>query len=235
MNRFALGIPLFQSGSRLKNAGVYVSRTTWREGNRNHMEIIATPLQNQWNLDFRWTLSGEYQADWIQVFRKNGEPALRSKIAQDLNSQLDAYDVRELRHSFINGGLEIRGKASVSRKQLDATREIFLNDIWDPGFHLQSFIVENRMNRLLLPVVGDISSTLRIQTAGLNSKLPEAVRISSPPVGYSLVFQQKAEEMIVEEKLSIRDMEVRQSSFKEFSNFLDHYHQKRFWGILFTK
>ncbi len=84
MNRFALGISLFAATTKIVKAGCYTSRTTYREGNRNHMEIVATPSPDLWNLEFHWTLTGEFQTEWVRLFRQKGEWEMRKKLIQQL-------------------------------------------------------------------------------------------------------------------------------------------------------
>jgi hypothetical protein len=234
MNRFALGIPLFVAVTKFTKGGAYTSRTSFREGNRNHIEIVATPSDNQWNLDFRWTLAGEFGAEWLRLYRQKGETELRKKYMTRLRSHMDAFDFRDIQHSFTVNGLEIRGKALRPRKKLDPTQEVLQNEIWDSGFDLRPHLVENRINRLVLPASGEFSSTLRVRAAGSKATLPAAIHLDCAPLQYSLAFQKQKEEIVVEEKLSIRDMEIKSSSFPKFSGFLNQYYEKHFWAILLT-
>ncbi len=139
-----------------------------------------------------------------------------------------------MQHSFTSSELEVRGKASRTRKQLDSKAEVFQNEIWDAGFDLRPFILENRVNRVLLPIAGDISSTIRVRSQDSDTVLPEPVQIDCSPVKYLLSFQKRKGEIIVEEKLSIRDVEIQPSSFFKFSDFLNQYYETHFWAILLT-
>ena len=234
MNRFALGIPLFVTATKFTKGGSYTSRTSFREGNRNHIEIVATPSENQWNLDFRWTLAGEFGTEWLRLYRQKGETELRKKYMTRLRSHMDAFDFRDIQYNFTGNGLEIRGKASRPRKKLDAKDEVIQNEMWDSGFDLRPHLVENRINRLVLPASGEFSSTLRLRAPGSKAVLPAAVHLDCAPIQYSLAFQKQKEDIVIEEKLSIRDMEIRAPSFSKFSDFLNQYYEKHFWAILLT-
>jgi hypothetical protein len=235
MNRFALGIPLFAVTTRFTKAGSYISRTTYRQGNRNHMEIVAIPGSERWELEFQWTLAGEFQSEWLSLFRKKGEAELQKQIFQKLRSRFDGFDFRDLKHGFKEGSFYVTGRAARPRRQLDDLTEVFQNEIWDSGFTIRPYIFENRVNRLLLPGAGEISSTLRIRSIGSAALLPSEVQIESAPVKYSLSFQKQNEDVIVQEKLAVRDMEVKQKDFGEFTTFLNRYYEKHFWAILIRK
>jgi hypothetical protein len=234
MNRFALGIPMFVTATKFIKGGSYTSRTSFREGNRNHVEIIATPSEDKWNLDFRWTLAGEFGTEWLRLYRQKGETELRKKYIAKLRSHMDAFEFRDIQHSFTANGFEIRGKALRPRKKLDAKAEVLQNEIWDSGFDLRPHLLENRINRLVLPASGEFSSTLRLRLPASNTALPNAVHLDCAPVRYSLAFQKQKEEVLIEEKLSIRDMEIKPTSFSKFSDFLNQYYEKHFWAILLT-
>ncbi|MCI0604942.1 DUF3857 domain-containing protein [bacterium] len=234
MNRFALGVPLFVTTTRFTKAGTYTSRTSFHEGNRSHIEIVASPSEDRWNLDFRWTLSGEFGTEWLRLYRQKGEMELRKQYMSRLRSHMDAYEFRETQYSFTGKGLEIRGKASRARKKLDSKEEVFQNDIWDSGFDLRPHLLENRVNRVVLPASGEFSSTLRLRAPGARANLPTAVRLDCAPLQYTLAFQKQKDDIVIDEKLSIREKEIKTASFSKFSDFLNQYYEKHFWAILVT-
>ena len=232
MNRFALGIPLFVTTTRFTKSNIYTSRTTFRSGNRSHLNLVAISSADEWQLEFQWTLAGEFQTDWVRYQRENGEEQLRTRLNQTLRARFDVTELNEVTHSFTMNGFQVKGKASKAKVKAHESAIILLNDIWDPGLEVPPFIFENRVNPVLLPAAGEFSSTLRVKTQQ-PAVIPQNVRVECAPATYSLSFQKQNGELVVEESLTFRDIEVKPAAFSEFSNFLSQYYEKHFWAILF--
>jgi Domain of Unknown Function with PDB structure (DUF3857) len=232
MNRFALGIPLFTVTSQFTRAGVYTSTMPFREGNVSRMEIVAAPEENRWKLDFHWTLGGEFQSSWVKIFRLKGETELKKQLIQELRSHSEAFDFHEVTYQFTVNGMEIRAKAYRVRNPLQEKLEMLQNDFWDAGFDLRPHLLEQRVNRLLLPVVGEISSVLKIDLSGETSTVPDPITVDCPPVRYSVSFVEQNHELRIEEKFLIQDMGIRPSVFPKFSDFLNQYYKNHYWSVL---
>ena len=196
------------------------------------MELEATASADRWNLKFFWTLGGEFQSPWLKLFRQKGDAELKKKLVEELRSHSEAFDFHDVTYVFTNNGLEVRAQASHLRNKLQGKLEILQNEFWDSGFDLRPHLLEQRSNRLLLPTVGEISSRIKILHSGSATMIPNSVAFDCPPAKYSVNFLKGNQEVTIEEKLSIRDLGVKPSSFTQFSDFLNHYYKNHFWGIL---
>jgi hypothetical protein len=232
MNRFAVGIPLFVVTTQFTRAGIYTSTMPYREGNKSHMELVVTPAGDRWKLDFSWTLSGEYQCQWVKLFRQKGDLEFKKQLIQEIRSHSEAFDFHDLTYQFTGSGLEIHAQAYHLRNKLQQNLEILQNEFWDPGFDLRPHLLEERVNRLLLPAVGEISSKVKVQLNGATATTPKSSTFDCSPVKYSVIFHQQNQELTIEEKLVIQDMGVEQVNFPKFSEFLNQYYKNHFWGIL---
>src|SRR5262249_47010273 len=113
--------------------------------------------------------------------------------------------------------------------------EALQNDFWNCGFDLRPYLVQNRLNNLLLPVAGEISSSIKIRLpATMVPSLPASTEMQSGPVHYSLHFQKVKQEIQVDEKVLINDLSVKPVDFTKFASFLDEYYAKHFWTILIS-
>jgi hypothetical protein len=149
-----------------------------------------------------------------------------------MRSHSDAFDFHDLRYQFTGNGLEIHAQAFHLRNKLQQNLEIVQNEFWDSGFDYRPHLLEQRVNRLLLPSVGEISSKVRVQLGGATATTPKSSTFDCSPVKYSVTFQQQNQELTIEEKLLIHDMGVQQVNFSKFSDFLNQYYKNHFWGIL---
>ena len=232
MNRFALGIPLFGTKTGFASSNCYTSRTSYRSGNQNRVEIVAIPGSDFWNLEFRWILGGELQSDWVRFFRESSESDFRARLEKELRSRLEVIDLKEMTYTFTTAGLEVRGKAFRPIRKSEAI-QVLQNDFWDAGFDMSPFLFQNRVNPVLLPVAGEFSTTLRIRTSA-NVVTPENSQLEAGPASYSLSFQRDQDDLLIEERLSFKDIQVKQNSFSEFEDFLSRVYEKHFWAILLS-
>ncbi len=233
-NRFALAVPFFAVATRFSTVPVYLTTLAYKEGNRNHMEITAVPGSNQWDLDFRWMLGGEYQASFVRLFRQKGHTELQKALIQTLRTRLEVFDLKDITYRFLKDGMEISGKASRPRIKIQENVELLQNELWNSGFEIRPYLMENRTNRLLLPSVGEISTTVIVRSKDFSVTLPQSVTLECAPVKYSLSFTKNSQEVRIDETLTIRDMAIDSGSFSEFSGFLDNYYAKHFWALLLT-
>lgn len=235
MNRFALGIPLSYDFQTVK-ISPFLSTMPYREGNISHFEVEALPVGNVWLIDFRWFLGGEFQAEFANISRQGDPAKLRKKINEFLRSRIHVDEIRDMQYQFVSGGVELKGKASLTRLKASADLEILQNSIWLSGFDLRQYLLENRKSGLRLPVVGEISSRYRIKLApGMKATIPEQCQSICGPVSYTLSFQTRPQELQVEEKLKFKNLFIRAAEFSKFGDFLDHYYASHFWSVLFSK
>jgi hypothetical protein len=232
MNRFALGLPLFVVTTQFTHPQIYTFVVPYREGNVSRMEIQAVPEEVHWKLDFHWTLSGEFQAPWAQLLRKKGEAVLKNKLMQELRSRSAASGFDNLSYAFTSTGFEVRVQAYRNRIPVAKDMEMLQNDLWNSGFDLRPLYLEQRLNRFLLPSAGEVSAVIQVRLPGTRTILPSPVTATCLPGSYSVTFRQEKQQLTIEEKLVMRDMEIRPESFPKFTDFLNQYYKNHFWSVL---
>ncbi|HSP05662.1 MAG TPA: hypothetical protein VLR94_00720, partial [Acidobacteriota bacterium] len=152
-----------------------------------------------------------------------------------VRSHLRADDIRELSYRWLDGGLELRGKARVTRTRIGAGCELVQNGLWDSGFNFRQYLFENRASSFLLPFAGEISSTVTINLeAGVSPALPSAMSLDFKPVRYTMNVVKTGAQVKVSESITIADLLVRPPAFKGFVDFLDQYYAGHFWSLVLT-
>ncbi|HSE40789.1 MAG TPA: DUF3857 domain-containing protein [Acidobacteriota bacterium] len=234
MNRFALVVPI---GTEVNTRTMTPFLTTmlFKDGNKVHLDLNLTPATDGWNADFRWYLGGELQREWIDIYRQQGEAALKRELAVEARSRIHAEKLQSVEYSFVGNGIEVKGKGTIRRSKNGPKMEAVLNDLWDPGFGFSQYIIDGRSNPLLLPLAGEISSTVNIQLEpGTEPVLPASTEITCTPLRYSIVFSRTKQQLQINETLSMRDMLVRPALFPKFAEFLNRYNANHFWMILMS-
>ena len=234
MNRFALVVPV---GTEVNTRTMtpYLTTMLFREGNKMHLDLNLVPAADAWNLDFRWYLGGELQRKWIDIYRQEGDAVLKNVLAVEARSRIHADQLQNVEYSFVGNGIEVKGRGTSKRNKGVPSMETIINEFWDPGFVFRQSLVDGRSNPLLLPIAGELSSTITIQLEpGMEPVLPASTEILCTPLRYSLQFSRTNQQLRITENLSIRDMLVRQSLFPKFAEFLDRYHANHYWMILMS-
>ena len=234
MNRFALIIPIVTSGSSFVVSPA-LSTMPYRAGNENHIDLTWTPDASNWNVDFRWFFGGEMQAPFVRNFRQESEAEFAKDLAFYVRRHLRVDGIQDLNYQWLVGGLELRGKASVGRTKIGNGCELVQNLLWDAGFNFRQYLFEGRKSSFLLPLAGEISSTVTIKLApGMIPALPAASSLESIPVRYTMSVETLDSQVRVKEKIAISDLLVRPPAFASFVNFLDQYYVSHFWTLLLT-
>jgi hypothetical protein len=232
MNRFALGIPLSYEMQTVKITP-FLTTTPYREGNISRFDLTATPQESSWSLDFRWFLGGEFQTEFARLSRLGDPAELRKKIAEFVRTKIHVEEIRDIQYQFVTSGIELKGKASVPRLKASGDIEILQNSVWLSGFDLRQYLMENRRSSLRLPVVGELSSSYRIQLPiGMTATVPEHSETQCGPATYTLNFQNLPHALQVDEKLQFKDLFIRPVEFPKFVDFLDRYYANHFWSVL---
>jgi hypothetical protein len=233
-NRLALAIPVTFD---FQQVDVSPALTTVPEqsGNRSEFEATATPGPDSWSISFRWSLKGEFHAGFRRTLQRYGEADLKKEVATFLKSRIHADRVSDITYTLGTSGIELRGKAAIARKIVKEDLEILQNELWDSGFDIRRYMVEGRTNPLLLPVAGEISSTLRFRLdRGVQSTLPTSYDLQCDPLRYTLTASSGKGELTVQERITIRDLLVRNSTFDGFCRFLEQYHRAHYWSVLLS-
>ncbi len=230
MNRFAVGIPLLLE-SQFKAGEVYTTRTPYREGNKSHLELSAIPETGRWKLEFRWFLGGEFQTEFVRIYRQQGDAELRKAVVVFLRSRIRANDLSGMEYQFLQTGIELKGTGSVPRRTISGDLEMLQNEFWISDFEVRQSLLEGRVSPLLLPVAGEISSSYKIRIPE-GTLLPASAQLECGPARYDLSFQKQARETQINEKLIIRDLQLRPANFVKFVEFLNQYYANHFWSIL---
>lgn len=232
MNRFALVVPIVTSGTSIKVSS-YVSTMPFRAGNANHIDMTWTPDASRWNVDFRWILGGELQAPFVNNFRQEKETDFLSRINYYIRTHLRVDDIQELHYQWLAGGLELRGKASIARTKIADDCEMVQNILWDAGFNFRQYLFEERMRSFLLPLAGEISSTVTITLPpGVDPALPAGTSLELKPVRYTMSVETSGAQVRIKEKIAIGDLLIRPAAFTGFMDFLDRYYASHFWSLL---
>lgn len=230
MNRFAVGIPLLFE-SQFKAGEVYTTKMPYREGNKSHLELSATPETGRWKIDFRWFLGGEYQTGFVQIYRQQGEAELRKRVAVFLRSRIRATELSGLDYQFMQTGIELKGTGFLPQRKISGDLEMLQNEFWVSDFEVRQSLMENRVNPLLLPMTGEISSLYKIKIPE-GTLLPGSIQLECAPLRYDLSVQRQGSEAQISEKLTIRDLPLKPASFDKFVEFLDQYYASHFWSLL---
>ncbi|HJZ13149.1 MAG TPA: hypothetical protein VJ521_13415, partial [Acidobacteriota bacterium] len=167
------------------------------------------------------------------ILRQKGEQELRKQIAIFLRERIRADQLRDIDYTILPTALELRGNATRPRNRVTAQLELLQNEIWDSGFDVRQYLLDNRSNRLLLPFVGEVTSSYRIRLEPeTNPALPRSFELDCAPVRYALSFERKDSEVTVSEKISISDLLLQPDRFSKFTDFLNQYYAGHFWSIL---
>lgn len=232
MNRFALIIPVITAASTIA-ATPFLSTLPFRAGNANRLEMTWTPDREFWNVDLRWFLGGELQSKFLTDFRQESEAEFQKDLAYYLRTHVQIDQLEQVSYQWNSGGLEIRAKGRLARTKLNAGCELVQNTMWDAGFNFRQYLFENRVSDFLLPLAGEISSTVTINLEpGVVPVIPAPESMEFKPVKYSLAVQKGGTRVIISEKISIADLLIRPSSFAGFTDFLDKYYAEHFWSVL---
>jgi hypothetical protein len=234
MNRFALVIPI---GTEVNTRTMtpYLTTMLFRDGNKMHVDLNLTPAADAWNLDFRLYLGGEIQKEWIDIYRQQGDAALKRALAVEARSRIRADEMQSVEYSFVGNGIEVKGRGTLRRSKNGPNMETVVNEFWEPGFGFRQYLIDGRSNPLLLPIAGELSSTITIQLEpGIEPILPASTEIFCTPLNYSLQFNKTKQQLRVNESLKMKDVLVRPALFPKFAEFLDRYHASHYWMILMS-
>lgn len=232
MNRFALIIPVMSASSTMA-ATPSLSTLPFRQGNTNRLEMTWTPSPDSWNVDLRWFLGGELQSKFLTDFRQENEAEFEKDLAYYLRTHLEMDHLENVRYQWNIGGIEIRAKGRLARTKLDAGCELVQNTMWDTGFNFRQYVFENRVSDFLLPLAGEISSTITINLEpGVTPVIPAPESIEFKPVKYTLTAQKDSGKVVISEKITIADLLIRPAAFAGFTDFLDRYYAEHFWSVL---
>jgi Domain of Unknown Function with PDB structure (DUF3857) len=234
MNRFALGIPL-TSGKGMNSMSPYTTQMPYREGNRNHLDLDAVSDSQNWNLTFHWMLTGDYQEPFVRAYRNQGDAEVRKQVSDYLRENLQAMDVKDVNYQFLTNGIQLDGKATLPRRPIRGTLELFQRDFLSSDLDVSSSMLEKRVHSVLLPYAGEVSATFKIHPeAGSHFTVPAAYDLECHPLHYQITFQNQANTIVVDEKLSIRDLLIKPEQFPKMGAFLDQYHQAHSWALLMS-
>jgi len=234
MNRFALGIPV-SFDHQVVTAPPFLSAMPYREGNRSHIDVTMIPGEKDWKLNFTWYLSGDFESSMVSILRSKNEEAMKYEIENLLRTHIRADLSRDIQIRNTSAGLEVSGIASVPRKKINQDLEIVQNEFWNNDFQLRPYEIERRDTPVLLPVAGEISASYTIQmTSGASPSLPISRDIECNPVHYSLSIVSNKGQVRIDEKLKIRDVQVKPANFPKFREFLDSYYSHHFWSIVMS-
>ncbi len=230
MNRFAVGIPLLFE-TQFKAGEVYTTKMPYREGNKSRLELSASPENGRWKIDFRWFLGGEFQTGFVQIYRQQGETELRKAVAMFLRSRIRATELNGLEYQFMETGIELKGAGFLPQRKISGDLQMLQNEFWVSDFEVRQSLMENRVNPLLLPIAGEISSLYKIKIPE-GTLLPGSTQLECAPLRYDLSVLRQGSEAQISEKLTIRDLQLKAASFGKFVEFLDQYYAKHFWSLL---
>lgn len=234
MNRFALVIPV-GTEVNTRTMAPYLTTMLYREGNKAHMDLNLTAAKDSWNVDFKWYLGGELQKDWIEIYRQQGDAALKRAIGVEARTRIHADQIQQVEYSFVGNGIEVKGRGTARRSKTGPAMEALVNDFWDPGFAFRQYLFDGRTNPLLLPIAGELSSTVTIQLdPGMQPVLPASAEIQCTPLKYSLQFSRQGQQLRIQENLIMKDMLIKPSLFPKFAEFLDRYQSNHYWMILMS-
>lgn len=234
MNRFALVIPV-GTEVNTRTMSPYLTTMLYREGNKAHLDLNLIPATDAWNIDFRWYMGGELQKEWIEIYRQQGDAALKRAISVEARSRIHADQIQQVEYSFVGNGIEVKGKGTARRSKTGPSMEALVNDFWDPGFTFRQYLFDGRSNPLLLPLAGELSSTITVQLEpGIEPVLPASTEILCTPLRYSLQFSRQKQQLRIQENLTMKDMLIKPSLFPKFAEFLDRYHSSHYWMILMS-
>jgi hypothetical protein len=235
MNRFAIGIPLSYDFQNARVTPILI-RMPQQAGNVSRLEIEAVPNGTNWSLQFRWFLGGEFQTGLARLQSEISAAEMLANITSFLRSRLNVEEIRDIRYDFGANGLELIGSAVVKKRRVSPDIELLQNSLWVSGFDVGKYLLENRESSLLLPVIGEISSIIKIrldpQWTGI---MPSSYQTECGQATYSLQFQKEPNEIRVDEKLIIVNLAVKKADFLKFGEFLDQYQLHHYWSILLSQ
>src|SRR5262249_3489698 len=234
MNRFALGIPL-TSGKGMSSMAPYTTSMPYREGNRNHLDMDAVSDAQNWNLTFHWVLSGDYQEPFVRAYRNQGDAEVRKEVSDYLRENLHASEVKDVNYQFVTNGIQLDGKATLPRHTIRGNLELFQRDFLSSDIDVSSSMLEKRVHSVLLPYAGEVSATFKIHpAAGSRVAVPAAYDLECHPLHYAISYQNQPNAIVVDEKLSIRDLLIKPDQFAKMGQFLDQYHEAHSWALLMS-
>lgn len=234
MNRFALVIPV-GTEVNTRTMSPYLTTMLYRDGNKTHMDFNLVAAKDVWNIDFKWYLGGELQKEWIEIYRQEGDSALKRAIAVEARTRIHADQIQQIEYSFVGNGIEVKGRGTARRSKTGPGMEAVVNDFWDPVFTFKQFLFDGRTKPILLPIAGELSSTVTIQLEpGMEPVLPASADIQCTPLKYLLQFSRQGQQLRIQENLTAHDMLIKQSLFPKFAEFLDRYQSNHFWMILMS-